>query len=196
MKNVKIRESLGVGWTSFTKRPWYLIGLLLAVFALFAALGSNAIIAALSAVVYGGYIALMLKHHRGETIVFDDLFDIDNRWIYFAFLFVIKTFLIMLGFFCFIIPGIYLSVRWMFAEILVIDQGLKPLAALKASSALTEGVRWKLFFFSLVGTLLVIAGVFLLIIGAAVAVLVVFFAMIHVYETLRNSELKIEQPNI
>ncbi len=195
MKNVKIRESLGVGWTLFMKRPWYLIGLALAVFALFSVVGSNTIIAALSAIVYGGYIALMLRHSRGETIVFDDLFDIDKRWIYFAFLFIIKAFLIMLGFLCFIIPGIYLSIRWMFAEMLVIDKGLKPLEALRASSVMTEGNRWKLFFFTLVSTLLIIIGVFFLIIGAIVAVIVSFLAMIHIYENLNSNEVRLEPQN-
>lgn len=195
MKNVKIRESLGVGWTLFMKRPWYLLGLSIAVFGLFTIVGSNTVMAALSAIVYAGYIALMLKYYRGETINFDGLFTIDQRWIYFAFLFIIKSILIMLGFICFIIPGIYLSVRWMFAEILVIDKGMTPLAALKASSVLTEGHRSKLFLFSIVATVLMLVGLVFLLVGAIVAAIVAFFAMLHIYQSLQAAEVSIENQN-
>jgi len=195
MKNVKIRESLGVGWSLFMKRPWYLLGLSVAVFLLISLLGSNTVIAALSAIVYAGYIAVMLRFSRGETINFDDLFTIDQRWIYFAFLFVIKSFLILLGLLCFIVPGVYLSVRWMFAEILVVDKGMKPLEALRASSALTQGHRWKLFLFSVVVSLLMVVGLVFLLVGVVVAVIVAFFAKLHIYQSLQASEVAIENQN-
>lgn len=169
-------------------RPWYLLGLSLATFILFVLVGTdNAFATALAYVIYGGYVAVLLKHVRGGTVVFDDLFEIvDKRWIYFAFLGVIKAVLIFLGFLCFIIPGIYLSVRWMFAEFLVIDKGLRPLEALQASSELTAGVRWKLFFFGLVGGLLVFLGLFALVIGAVVAALVVQLAAAKIYTDLSS----------
>ena len=141
MKKVYIRSALGNGWTQFVRRPWYLLGLTLAAFALFALTGSNnALATALAYILYGGYLAIMLKHSAGEQVVFDDLFElVDKRWIYFAFLGVIKNILIMLGFICFIVPGIYLAIRWMFADLLVVEKGLRPIEALKASSELTEG---------------------------------------------------------
>jgi uncharacterized membrane protein len=188
MKKVTIRESLKVGWSLFMKRPWYLLGLTLAVCGLFIATTSNALVAALASIIYAGYIALMLKHARGETIDFDELFTIDQRWISFAFLTLIKGFFILLGLICFIVPGVYLSVRWMFAEILVVDQNMKPLQALRASSALTKGYRWKLFLFACVVTLLLLIGLVFLVIGALVASIVSFFAFVQIYQNLQIVE--------
>jgi uncharacterized membrane protein len=121
-------------------------------------------------------------------VVFDDLFSIDSRWISFAFLGLIKTVLILIGFLLLIVPGIYLSVRWMFAELLVIDKGLRPLEALKASSELTKGYRWKLFLFSLVMMILILVGFLALGIGAVVASIVSMFAIIKIYFTLSSQE--------
>jgi O-antigen ligase len=189
MKKVKIRESFKSGWELFMQRPWYLLGLTIAMCILFAVCSSNSAIAtALAYIVYGGYLLMLINHFKGNRIVFDDLFSIDNRWISFAFLAVIKGGLILLGFLCFIIPGIYLAVRWMFAEYYVLDKGMRPLEALKASSELTKGYRWKLFLFVVAGALLVILGVFFLFIGAIVAALVVTFASIKIYTDLQQVE--------
>ena len=172
------------------KRPWYLLGISLAVGFLFIVTTSNSALAtALSYIVFGGYIALLLKFSNSEAISFDDLFITDKRWIYLAFLALIKMVLICLGLLCFIIPGIYLAVRWMFADLLVIDKGLRPLEALRASSALTEGYRWKLFFFSLVSGLLVLLGLIFFIIGAVAAGIAIQFATIHIYKTLQTPDV-------
>jgi uncharacterized membrane protein len=188
MKTISIRTALGAGWTLFMKRPWYLLGLSIAVGFLFIVTTSNSALAtALSYIVFSGYIALLLKFSHGEAISFDDLFITDKRWIYLAFLALIKMVLILLGFLCFIVPGIYLAVRWMFADLYVIDKGMRPLEALRASSALTEGHRWKIFFFSLVSGLLILLGLVFFIIGAVVVGIIVQFATIHLYKTLQTS---------
>ena len=187
MKQVHIKAAISKGWSHFIRRPWYLLGLTFAALWLFfVSMGNGAIATALSYIVYGGYVALLLRHAAGEHIVFDDLFDVvDRRWISFAFLGIIKGFLILLGFACFIIPGIYLTVRWMFAEVLVIDKGLRPLEALKASSALTAGVRGKLFWLLLILALIVLLSTFALIIGAVVAAIVAQFTVLTVYRDLQ-----------
>lgn len=189
MKNVKIFESIGAGWTLFMKRPWYLLGLTLATLGLFvAASSSGAMITALSYIVFGGYFVLLFKHYNGVVLIFDDIFTIDQRWVYFAFLSVIKALFIILGFLFFIIPGIYLSIRWMFAEFYVIDKGMRPLEALKASSALTYGHKWKLFLFALVSGLLVILGLLFFVVGAVVMLIVTWFASIKIYKELQAQE--------
>lgn len=189
MKTVKIREALGVGWNLFMQRPWYLLGLTLATCGLFVAVSSKGVLVeALGSIIYAGYIARMLAYSRGESIQFDDLFDIDKRWIYFAFLMVIKSFFILLGFICFVVPGIYLTVRWMFAEILVIDQGMRPLEALRASSALTAGNRGKLFLYSLTALLLIIVGFLFIIIGGIIGMIVTMFATLHIYKELQKAQ--------
>jgi uncharacterized membrane protein len=129
---------------------------------------------------------LMLSHFRGNTVKFDDIFSIDSRWISFAFLGLIKTLLILVGFMFFIIPGIYLSIRWMFAELLVIDRNMRPMEALKASSMMTKGHGGKLFLFLLVTIVLLFTGLLALIVGFIPAGLVVTFATLALYENLKG----------
>ena len=185
MKQVMIRAAIAAGWEAFMRRPWYLFGLSLAFFGLFVASIGEAAITAFAAVLYGGYIAMMIKHFHGSKIEFDDMFVIQDRWVYYAGLTIIKTFFILLGLLCFIVPGVYLSIRWMFAEILVIDQNMKPLEALKASSKLSEGVRGKLFWMSVVMILLTFLGLAFFIVGAIAMSIVVTFAYIKIYEDLK-----------
>ncbi len=185
MKKVMIKEAIKTGWHAFSRRPLYLLGLTLAFVLLTAVSTANQIITALTAVLYGGYIMMMIRHLHGEHIVFDDLFAIQDRWVSYAGLVLIKTFLIILGLLCFVIPGIYLAIRWMFAEMLVVDQNMKPIEALKASSKLTEGVRGKLFLLVLVLILLIFIGVLFFIIGMFIMSIVSMFAYIKVYEDLK-----------
>lgn len=186
MKKVHIRAALAKGWSDFKRRPWYLLGLTLVTIILFLlVVGQSATAAALSYILYGGFLALFIKHAAGETVVLDDLFDfVDKRWIYFAFLGVVKTALISLGLLLLIVPGVYLAIRWMFADILVVEKGLRPMEALKASSELTEGVRWKLFLYTLVALVLVLVGTLVFGIGAIVAAIVCQFAVIAMYRQL------------
>ncbi len=186
MKNIKIRKSLAAGWSAFMRRPWYLMGLAIAFSFIFIFSLGNAMVTALAYIAYGGCLAMLINHFRGGQIVFDDMFSLDNRWISFAFLGIIKTSLIFLGLIFFVIPGLYLATRWMFAELLVIDQGLKPLEALRASSKMTEGVRWKLFFFIVVVGILCLLGLVALIVGALVMSIVATFALIQIYEELKD----------
>lgn len=186
MKHILIGQALSDGWKQFMRRPWYLLGMALAIFGIFAmTAGDNSAVTALSYIVYGGFVAVLLKHSNGGTITFDDLFDVvDKRWIYFAFLGIIKSALIFIGLLCFVVPGIYLAIRWMFAELLVIDKGMRPMEALKASSEMTEGVRGKLFLYALVSILLMLAGLLALVIGAVVAGIVLQLASIRLYKDL------------
>ena len=186
MIKINVKSAFSAGWSAYMRRPWYLLGLVLAFVLLFLVCVGDAMMTALAAVLSGGYIALLLNHFRGGHIEFDDLFAVDSRWISYAFVTLIKSFFIILGFLCFIIPGVYLSIRWIFAEMLVIDQGMRPLEALRASSKMTEGNRWKLFGLTLLGTLFIIIGFVFLVVGALIAGIVLTFALIKVYEELKS----------
>ena len=187
MKKIHIRSAIAEGWSSFIQRPWYLLGIALAFALLFIVAVGDTMVTALASVLYGGYIMMLITHFRGGSIEFDDMFAINDRWISYSFLMIIKTFFIILGFLCFIIPGIYLSMRWAFAELLVIDQNMRPLEALRASSKMTEGNRWKLFWFTLVSMFLVTAGFFFFFIGAVVMGVVITLAMIKIYDDLKGT---------
>ena len=193
MKKISIRGALKAGWNSFMLRPWYLFGLSLGVFLLFAIAMGNAVVTALSYIVYGGYMIVLIRHYHGEQVVFDDLFTIDNRWVYFAFLGLIKTLLIMLGLILFIVPGIYLAIRFMFAEFYVINDGMRPIEALRASSALTKGHWWKLFWYSIVVSFVLVAGLVFFVVGLAAAGVIVLIASFKLFEALKAEGVTIPE---
>ena len=181
---IKIGEALKVGWGKFMERPWYLMGISLAMMGFFMATAGNAVFTALSYIAFGGYLSMLLMHYDGKRIVFDDFFSLDNRWIYFVFASMIKGFLVMLGLLLLIIPGIYLAMRFYFVELLVIDKGLRPMEAIRESSKMTEGKKWKLLGFSIIITLLLLLSVLLLIVGLLPASIIVSLAIIHIYRRL------------
>ena len=186
MKTIHPVAAVRMGWKKFMERPWYFFGLSLATLALFVVTSGNgsAGYTALSAIAYGGFIALCLRHYDGHHVVFDDMFTLDGRWISFAFVMIIKGFGILLGFLLLIVPGIYLAIRWGFAEYLVIDRGMRPIEALRESSRLTDGIKWRLFGFLCLSMLVMLLGVLALGVGAAAAAVVLIFASIHLYRDL------------
>lgn len=188
MKTLQVTQAIRRGWSLFTRRGWYLFGLTAAVMGLAMLVIGNAVATALYSIIIGGYIAILLKHAREEKYVFDDLFLVDRRWVYFAFGMLIKAVLILLGLVCFIVPGVYLAVRWMFSELYIIDDGMRPLEALKASSALTEGYRWKLFGYLLLMMLIGLLGTLALGVGLFVAVPVINFATITLFWNLKKAQ--------
>lgn len=197
MKSFRIGEAISVGWERFVRRPWYLLGITLCVCVLFTFAIGDAAVTALAYIVYGGYVGIMFRHYHSTPFVFDDIFSIDQRWIYFAFLGLIKGIVIFLGLLLFVVPGIYLAVKWMFAEFYVITEGKRPLEALQASSELTKGHRWHLFFYSIVVLLLVLLGLVCFLVGAVVASVVTFFATIKVFEDLKKfSQSALEQGEV
>lgn len=182
-----VRQALKTGWQKYFERPWYFLGLtLVAALLFFATTAQGAAATALSYVIYGGFLSLLLRHYAGETVSFDNMFDLDNRWISLAFLGIIKGVLIVLGLLLFIVPGVYLAIKWMFAELYVIDKGMRPMEALRASAELTRGCRWRLFGFVVLGTLIMLLGLVVLIVGFFVASVILGFAMIFIYRHLEE----------
>lgn len=184
MQVIHIRESFKVGLEKFKERPWYFIGVTALLLLISILTTSNAVYSALSYIVLGGYIALLLAHYNGTTVKLDDMFDLDKRWIYFVFASILKGLLILLGFVALILPGIYIALRLTFVEMLVLDKEMRPVEALRASAELTDGHVWKLLAFMLCVTAALILGLLLLLVGIIPAVVITSFAYMHVYKAL------------
>ena len=57
---------------------------------------------------------------------------------------------VVIGLVLLIVPGVYLSIRFMFVPILIVDKELTIKEAFRKSTALTNGVKWKLFGLALI----------------------------------------------
>lgn len=92
--------------------------------------------------------------------------------------------IIMAGFILLIIPGIIWSVKFGLCFYFIIDKGLGPIEALKASSRTTMGVKWDLFGFGIVCGLINLLGVLCLLVGVFATYPIVLVASALVYRQL------------
>lgn len=92
--------------------------------------------------------------------------------------------IILAGFILLIVPGIIWAVKFSLCYYFVIDKGLGPIEALKASSRTTMGVKWQLFGFGIVCALINLLGLFCLIVGIFATYPTVLVASALVYRQL------------
>ena len=102
---------------------------------------------------------------RDRPTDFSDFFKGFNRTLQILLLAIISGFLIGLATLCFVLPGIYLAVAYMFALPLLLDKNLDFWPAMETSRKLVTKKWFSFFGFSLVLGLINIAGLLLIGIG-------------------------------
>jgi hypothetical protein len=91
----------------------------------------------------GALILFVDARSNGETPRPRDLLAVALRiWPMFALLAAISTLMIMLGIYMFLLPGLWIMVKLVFSEYLLVLRGLTPLAAIKQSMELSRGRFW------------------------------------------------------
>lgn len=102
------------------------------------------------------------------------------------------------GFILLIVPGIIWSLKYRYYFLFILDKGMKPVEALKASALITKGYKGKLFTFTLFQGVIVYMGIFVFLVGIFVAVPVAMIANYIIYQKLlaiyekKNGPLKIK----
>jgi uncharacterized membrane protein len=97
----------------------------------------------------------------------------------------IKGILVFLGFLCLIVPGIILSIMWMFTLPVIGETSLGFWEAMRESARLTEGYRWRLFLLLLASLLVLLLGLLVFCVGVLVAVPVICAALGLAYRFLQ-----------
>ncbi len=96
------------------------------------------------------------------------------------------------GFILLIIPGIILMVAFSMYSYLIVDQNMGPIESLNVSRALTKGVRWQLFWFLGLITLVNFAGLLCLFVGLLFTIPASSIASAYVYDQLiKQSEQEV-----
>ena len=103
---------------------------------------------------------------------------------------------VVIGYFLFLIPAIFLAIKFSLWRYFVVDKGLGPIQALKASSRTTMGVKWQLFGFSILCGLIVMLGYMVLIVGVFAAYPIVLVANALVYRHLLAQTPELAEFNI
>jgi uncharacterized membrane protein len=156
----------------------------------------------LSLIISMGMIRIALRLCDTGEREFADLFS-QYRLFFKALLAAILYGLIVLGgIVLLVVPGIIWGVKLQFCLYLVVDRRLGPVEALRASSAVTQGVKWHLFLFGLLLLAINLLGVLCLGIGLFATVPTTMVATAFVYrkllaqtESLQVSETATDETN-
>ncbi len=112
------------------------------------------------------------------------LFDVRGCFWRYAATGILYGLIILAGFLLLIIPGIIWSVKFGLCFYFVVDKGLGPINALKASSRTTMGVKWQLFGFGILCALINLLGAICLLVGIFATYPTVMIAKALVYRQL------------
>ena len=94
--------------------------------------------------VWGGYIDSIIKMTLGEKIEIGKFFRVGfNYWSTILFTYIMYFFCVVLGLIFFIIPGIYLMIRWIFVIQIIVYEGLNPSEAFTKSGEMVSNKFWE-----------------------------------------------------
>ncbi len=191
-KQVVIGEAIEFGWNAVKSHLGFFIGM----FLLFAALsfmnfGSHAIGTriVLGLFVSGislGCIKITIDVADGKAPEFKELFSCFSLLLKYIIAAVLYSIVVGVGLVLLIIPGIIWAVQFGFYPYVIVKERLGPVAALRKSSAITEGVKGRLivFAFALLGVN--VLGVIAFGIGIIVTIPLSMIAMAHVFRQLEK----------
>ncbi len=113
---------------------------------------------------------IYLKIVDHKHFVVGDIFEKPTKgMVRYTLVYFVYGFLVVLGLILFIIPGIYLAIRFSFAPILSLDKNLSLGEAFAESTKITEGIKWGILKYNITMILLAVgafaAGIICLIIG-------------------------------
>ncbi|MCD6378908.1 hypothetical protein J7M07_00500 [bacterium] len=107
-----------------------------------------------------GWLNYCLKIVRGEKVTISVIFDAFSKfrdvWIVSIFLSVIA----FAGAIFFVVPGIYILVRYGFSLVTVLDKNIAPIKSFEFSSVITGGHRWQIAVFYIISVGLYMLAVF------------------------------------
>ncbi len=201
METFRIGEALSYGWEKFKVHflfLWTILGATYGIFLVFDLLQKGAgketllgSLLGLVAIVVGfivklGLIRMYLDLAEGTKDKVAVLFSqYQLIWKYFGSS-ILYGLMVVFGLILFIIPGIYFALKYQFYSYLIVDKNLGVTEALKKSARMTDGIKWKLFGFSLVLCGLNFLGLIALVFGLLVTVPMSIMAYVYVYRTLRD----------
>jgi len=84
--------------------------------------------------------------------------------------------------------GVYFEIQFCFSRFFVLDKGMGPIKALRASSRLTKGIKFKLLEFEIIKVLVIIMSLLAFFVGILIAVPLNIIASAFVYRRLLETQ--------
>lgn len=132
--------------------------------------GANLLSNILSPVLGVGYYFVAFQIARGRAYGFGDFFHGFKKFLPVFLTALVSTILIALGFVLLILPGIYLAVSYLFAQLFVVDKNLSFWSAMEASRKIITKKWFSFFGLVLLLALLNVVGLIIFGIGLLVTI--------------------------
>jgi len=129
---------------------------------------------------WGVYYAF-LKAVRGEKVEIKDMFAFTGNYINVILAYILMSFIIGIGLFILIIPGIIFACKLAFVPFLVIDKKMEAVEALKTSWRMTEGYAMNIFLIGVLAIFITIGGLIVFIVGVIIAAMWIYSAIASIY---------------
>ncbi|MBI5410244.1 MAG: hypothetical protein HZA14_12855 [Nitrospirae bacterium] len=199
-KKLSIGEAVKFGWAIMKDHIGFFLGLLTVAFLIenLPAIIANFVREALpfisvtlyfaswvlGFVVQMGLIKIGLKFCDGIKGQLDDLLSSFNLLLTFIASSLVYALIMLGGFILFIVPGVIWGVKFSLYSYFIVDKGLGPLEALKASGKATEGAKWDLFLLGGLLGLINLAGALFLLVGLFATIPTSLTAYAYAYRKL------------
>jgi uncharacterized membrane protein len=142
----------------------------------------------LSLVVQMGMIKVSLKFCDGIKGKLDDLLSTFKLLLSMIIASIVYFLIVIGGMILFIVPGVIWGVKFSLYPYFIVDEGLGPIEAIKASGNATDGAKLHLWLFGLLLGLINIAGALALFVGLFATFPTSMVAYAYVYRTLAGKE--------
>lgn len=204
-KNFSVGECFSVGLARFKEHAWFLMGLMLFFWVIALLLGyltedyfhgieptrssidffSNLILYWLCF----GLTVIAFKILDAKPYSWQDLLIVDKQVLWYLIGSVLYGFIVVVGLALFIVPGIYLMIRYGFFWYAIVDGRKNVFDAFRESARITDGVKWNIMLFGFASIGLILLGVLLFGLGTLVTIPVVMLATAHLYRVLLRQSM-------
>ncbi len=184
-----IGHCLRRGWALVRDDFWPLVGVNALMLALLAVVSSNHITAAFTMLIHGPLIAglyfYFLRKIRREAPTIETAFSgFTQNYLHLFLGTFVRLVLMLLGFLCLILPGIYLLVAWIFTLPLIIDKRVDFWSAMELSRKMVTKHWWKFLGFLIVLVLINLVGLLVCGFGFFISSPITTAALAYAYEDL------------
>jgi hypothetical protein len=205
VERFSLDTALGTGWEQTWKYLWPLIGITSATFLLgsiptvfttlimwvnsspwLIAVGLIVSLcgAVLQDLIQMGMINVQLRMLEGHPVQTRDVFALSERVFRYIGATILYKGMVFFGILCFIVPGIFLHLKFQFYGYFIVEYNMGPIQALKASAKITEGSKMDLLMFAAIQWIIGTFGAMILFIGSFPASIINQIASASVYRQL------------
>jgi len=197
---INMSEAIRFGWDTMKSNIGFFIGLLIVAFLIENLPGiisefvkgtfpAFAVLLSLAGVLLGmvvqmGLMKVSIQFCDGIKGKFDDLLSSFNLILKFFAGSVIYVMIVIGGIILLIVPGIIWGIKFSLFSYFIVDKGLGPIEAIKASGRATDDAKWDLFLFGGLLGLINLAGALVFLVGLFATVPATMVAYAYAYRKL------------